>query len=237
MRLITWNCQGAFRKKANAILMLQPDILVIQECEHPDKLIFNSTTPSPKDFLWFGENRHKGLAIFSYGDYQFQLLDLHNSDLKIITPIAVTGGQVDFTLFAIWANNKQDPDGQYIAQVWKALDHYEQILSSGDSILTGDFNSNKIWDKPRRVANHSAVVKRLEEKNIFSVYHRFLNQEQGKEVHPTFFLHRNQAKPYHIDYCFASSGLYEKVTDIEIGTYDSWINHSDHIPLTISFEF
>lgn len=33
MRLITWNCQGAFRNKASVILKHKPDILVIQECE------------------------------------------------------------------------------------------------------------------------------------------------------------------------------------------------------------
>ena len=58
MRLITWNCQGAFRKKANIILTQQPDILVVQECEHPDKLVFSSTTQRPNDFLWFGDNKH-----------------------------------------------------------------------------------------------------------------------------------------------------------------------------------
>lgn len=51
MKLITWNCQGAFRKKADIILLQQPDILVVQECEHPDNLVFNSTTQRPNDFL------------------------------------------------------------------------------------------------------------------------------------------------------------------------------------------
>lgn len=31
MKLILWNCQGAFRKKAEIILTFNPDILVIQE--------------------------------------------------------------------------------------------------------------------------------------------------------------------------------------------------------------
>lgn len=54
MKLITWNCQGAFRKKAAQVLLHSPDILVVPECEHPDKLVFNSTTPQPNDLLWVG---------------------------------------------------------------------------------------------------------------------------------------------------------------------------------------
>lgn len=135
MKLITRTCQGAFRKKADIILRQRPDILVVQECEHPEKLIFGSTTPQPNDFLWFGDNKHKGLGLFSYSEYRFQLLDQHNAALKLIVPISVTGGRMEFTLFAIWANNRHDPDGQYIAQIWKAVNHYDQLLSAGLSIL------------------------------------------------------------------------------------------------------
>jgi len=236
MRLISWNCQGAFRKKADIILTQRPDILVIQECEHPDKLIFSLGTQTPNDFLWFGDYTHKGLAVFSYGNYKFKLIENHNPHIKIISPIYVTGGNFEFTLFAIWANNRNDPDGQYVEQVWKAVHHYDQLLNNGPIILTGDFNSNKIWDKHHRIANHSAVVAKLAEKNIVSVYHEFLEQEQGKENHPTFFLQRNKNKPYHIDYCFTSPDLYCRVKDIEIGTYENWIAYSDHTPLMINFE-
>lgn len=235
MRLITWNCQGAFRKKADIVLTQKPDILVVQECEHPDKLVFSSTTQRPNDFLWFGDNKHKGLGVFSYCAYKFQLFDNHKEDLKIISPISVTGGQVDFTLFAIWANNRNDPDGRYIEQVWKAVNHYDKLLNSERTILTGDFNSNKIWDRGHRIGNHSAVVEKLAEKNIFSIYHKLLKHEQGKEKHPTFFLHRKKDKPYHIDYCFASKELYDTVENIEIGTYENWIAYSDHTPLILNF--
>lgn len=236
MKLITWNCQGAFRKKVETILLQQPDILVVQECEHPDKLVFNSITQQPNDFLWFGDNKHKGLGIFSYSGYRFKLLDQHNADMKIITPISVTGGQFKFILFAIWANNRHDPDGRYIEQIWKAVNYYDQLLDIRQIILTGDFNSNRIWDKQHRTANHSAVVDKLAKKNIYSVYHKHLNQEQGEESHPTFFLQRNRNKPYHIDYCFTSAELYDKVKNIEVGTYENWIAYSDHTPLTINFD-
>jgi exodeoxyribonuclease III len=235
MKLITWNCQGAFRKKIDTILTHRPDILVIQECEHPDKLLFSSMTLPPNDFLWFGDNNHKGLGIFSFSDFKFQILD-QSTDFKTIIPISVTGGQLNFNLFAIWANNPSDRDNQYIGQVWKAINYYDQLLGDKISILTGDFNSNKIWDRKHGLKNHSAVVDRLADKDIFSIYHKHLNQEQGKENHPTFFLQRNRNKPYHIDYCFVSVDIYDKFQNLEIGTYENWIAYSDHVPLIVSFD-
>jgi len=236
MRLITWNCQGAFRKKADVILALKPDILVVQECEHPDKLQFNSTTALPNDSLWFGDNKHKGLGIFSYGKYKFQLHDKYNDQIKFIVPVSVTGGELDFTLFAIWANNMHEPKEQYIEQVWKAVNYYDELLTEKQTILIGDFNSNKIWDSTHKSGNHSSVVDKLAEKGIISAYHKFFEQEQGKEIHPTFHLQRNNNKPYHIDYCFMTTITYEKVKQIEVGTYDDWIKYSDHLPLIVDFE-
>jgi exonuclease III len=64
MKIITWNCNMAFRKKAAVILAHKPDILIVPECEHPDKLIFNAGIFQPTDVLWFGTNQHKGLGIF-----------------------------------------------------------------------------------------------------------------------------------------------------------------------------
>jgi exodeoxyribonuclease-3 len=176
------------------------------------------------------------LEFFSYGDYKLELLDDHNPEIKIISPISVIGEHINFTLFAIWAHNPNDPDGQYIEQVWKAIHQYDNLLTSERTILTGDFNSNTIWDRKNRMANHSAVVDKLALKNIYSVYHRYLNQVQGKEDHPTFFLQRNKNKPYHLDYCFASIDLYDKVTNIQIGSFENWIPHSDHTPIIISFD-
>lgn len=236
MKLITWNCQGAFRKKADHILQHDPDILVVQECEHPDKLKYAKVALVPKDSIWFGDNPHKGLGIFSYSKFRFKLLENQNNQLKYITPVAVTGGPVDFILFAIWANNRDDPDGQYVEQVWKAVTCYDQLLSTGLNILIGDFNSNTIWDRPRRIGNHSTVVSRLAEKNIHSVYHKHLGQTQGKEEHPTFFLYRNKKKPYHLDYCFASAAFTEKVKKVEIGSFKDWLKYSDHAPLIVNFE-
>lgn len=98
--------QYGFQKKAVSILTQKPDILVIVECEHPDKLLFHADVPKPTDSLWFGKNHHKGLAVFSYGDFRFKIHKDHNEDFKMIIPIEVKGGHYDFNLFLVWHTTK-----------------------------------------------------------------------------------------------------------------------------------
>jgi exodeoxyribonuclease III len=236
MRLISWNCQGAFRKKADLILALHPDILVIQECEHPDKYIYNPGNKNPDSQYWYGDSKHKGICILSFKDYKFELLPIFNPKFRYILPFYVTGHGKTFTLFAIWAmNNKENYDARYIGQVWLAINYYADLLGAA-TILVGDFNSNKIWDNKSRVGNHSDVVTKLAENNIQSIYHRHFEMEQGKEKNSTFFLQRNINKPYHIDYCFASADILDKVLNLEIGTYQNWTTYSDHSPLIVDFD-
>jgi hypothetical protein len=63
LRIVTWNCAMAFRRTWPRLAALQPDIAVIQECEEPDKW----PAIGASSILWHGENRHKGLAVLSFG--------------------------------------------------------------------------------------------------------------------------------------------------------------------------
>lgn len=154
----------------------------------------------------------------------------------MIIPIAVTGGSIDFNLFAIWANNPADQEGHYIEQIWKAIHYYDALLTNTKTILIGDFNSNKIWDNQHKEKSHSSVVKLLEDKGIFSTYHLHHKQTQGTEEHPTLYMYRHRNKPYHIDYCFASADMIDKLQSVEIGDYHFWTKISDHVPVIITFE-
>ena len=102
-------------------------------------------------------------------------------------------------------------------------------------MLVGDFNSNTIWDKPRREANHSTVVDLLARKGIQSTYHKFFKQNQGREKHNTLFMYRHKDKSYHIDYCFASTDFIKRLSKVEVGRHSDWCKHSDHTPLIVTF--
>ena len=226
----------AYRKKAKHIMGYKPDIVVVPECENPNKLKFEAGTPAPNDILWFGKNPDKGIGIFSYSGYSFRVCTSYDPAIRHVIPIQASNGKFKFTLFAIWAYNPDDPEGRYIEQVWKALHSYKRLIKTQKTILMGDFNSNSIWDTHRRVGNHSDVVERLREKGIVSAYHKHHKQKQGTEKHSTFFMHRHENKPYHIDYCFASEDIANKINSVEIGEYKYWTKFSDHAPLIVSFD-
>jgi len=225
----------AFRKKASLLLAHKPDIVIIPECENPDKLKFDDGIPTPNDIFWFGNNQNKGLGVLSYSNYKFQLDETHNPDYRIVLPLTATNKKFSFTLFAIWANNPQDKGFEYVGQIWKALNFYDGLLKNKRTMLVGDFNSNTIWDKPRREGNHSTVVDLLARKGIHSTYHKFFDQKQGQEEHNTLFMYRHKDKSYHIDYCFASADLIKKLTSVEVGAHSNWSKHSDHTPLIVTF--
>jgi hypothetical protein len=69
------------------------------------------------------------------------------------------------------------------------------------------------------------VVEKPATLNIFSTDNAFLNFPQGVDEHPTYYMYRHLDKPYHIDYCFASYSLIQKIENLEIGTYEHWTNY------------
>lgn len=237
MKIIEWNCQGGFRNKNEQIFSLNPDILIVPECENKEKLKFSTLTPIPNDFLWYGDNSNKGIGIFSYSDYKFELMKEFNPDFKYILPIRVTGRQDSFILFAVWTvPNEDNKEAKYIGQVCLAIDYYSNFFQNDDIILIGDFNSNAALDPNNSVGTHMDVVQRLKEMKIASLYHEKTKQAQGKEESPTFFLQRNKSKPFHLDYCFVSGKFLKGDTTLTIGDVDDWIHISDHLPIIVDIE-
>lgn len=235
MKIITWNCQMAFRKKCNEVLRFNPDILVIPECESGEKLQFGKLVPKPIDFFWYGDNAHKGIGVFAYGDYHFELHPSFNPAFRYIIPLNVSGNQ-NFTLLAVWAMpNKLNRKQRYIGQVWSGLQHYKDLLET-DTLVIGDFNGNQIWDKNSYTGNFTQTMNFLEERNFQSLYHLKTGELYGQETQPTFYLYRNKDKSYHMDYCVIKENMIQKGMTIEVGQFQEWIPFSDHMPLIIELK-
>jgi exonuclease III len=225
----------AFRNKTDAILVFKPDILIIPECENFERLSFGLYSQQPTDSVWYGDLPIKGIGVFTFNGFKIKLLDVHNSEFKYILPLLIYNDHIAFTVFAVWAQNTKN-HYNYTEHVWHALEHYQHLLQGENVILVGDFNSNTIWDRPREKINHTAIVEYLRQKNIISTYHHFHNQIQGKERHHTFHMYRKEEQPFHLDYCFASANLIDKLIDVEVGDYETWGKLSDHMPLMVTFE-
>jgi len=251
MKIVTWNCNGALRNKTHEIDRLDADILIIQECENPAESTEEYQMWSGSNFLWVGKSRHKGLGVFPKNGHtvkglswngHFKIsglpsdspaLSWSTNSLKLFMPFVVND---EFTILGVWTKgDKLNEIFGYMGQFWKYLQIHRNNLTKARTLVVGDFNSNAIWDKPERWWNHSDVIKELKDINLESVYHLQFKESQSQETRPTFFLHRNREKPYHIDYAFASSDLL-KSCKLEIGSYADWIYFSDHMPLCLSIK-
>ena len=229
MKIISWNCKKYYSSKAKLILTEKPDIVIIPECENPDLFKYETDAIKPTDSIWFGAPEDdRGIGIFSYGNYKLKLLDIHNNKLKYVLPINVTNDDFTFILLAVWTHEP------YTKQIWDAIKYYSDLLI-GNVIIAGDLNSNTKWDNKNKAYSHSDLVKHLEGRNIISLYHHFKNELQGEETLPTFYWYHHEDKPFHIDYCFASTYFISRLQNVEIGKFKDWSKHSDHMPLTITF--
>lgn len=236
MRVITWNCNMAFRKKYEQILPFNPDLLIVPECEHPEKFknkFYNNV-------LWIGDNRNKGLAVFSFNGFKIEVDELYNEKFRYVLPIKVTKCREstrDFNLIAIWSqNNNEDPKRRYIGEVWNSLNYYEDLFKF-PSIVAGDFNWNVIWDEENlKYSLHGTltdVINLLSQHGISSTYHALTDVRFGNEKDPTLYFRKNKKTPYHIDYIFAHSEFINKNKAFFVGRYEDWISLSDHMPLMV----
>jgi exonuclease III len=224
MRILTWNCNGAFRKKYKDIQEFKPDICIIQECENPEKIKDKDFRDWSQNFLWTGENINKGLGVFANKKIKLEPLNWESHDLKYFLPCRIND---EFNLIGVWCHTATT--FAYIGQLWKYLELHKSRL--GQSLLAGDFNSNVFWDKKGRHWNHSDVVRELSEIRIESLYHKHFREEQGMESRPTFYLQKNLSKPYHLDYIFASEHFFQSCKKVSVGSTDRWLVMSDHMPV------
>ncbi|GAB3479278.1 endonuclease/exonuclease/phosphatase family protein [Marinomonas epiphytica] len=244
LNIITWNCNGGFRNKLDPINKLEADILVIQECEDPARSTEAYKAWAGSQYLWKGESKNKGIGVFARNENTIQELDWqgsftiqgltsksptltwHSNHLRLFMPVLINN---EHTLLSVWTKGGRDDVFGYMGQFWKYLQIHRKELSNRKTIIAGDFNSNVKWDKPDRWWNHSDVIKELADLKVMSLYHKIYNEEQGRETQPTFYLHRNESKPYHIDYIFVSEDLLSR-SKLEFPN-EEWLKFSDHRPM------
>ena len=231
MRVLTWNCQGAFRKKYAQIARMAPDLAVIQECEQLEKLSWKEGNP-PVAALWFGDKPSKGLGIFSWTGLTLSVLDGFDPSIRYCVPVEV-GGLFHFRCVAVWAMDHRKDNLSYSAQVYQAVSLYREFISGGDTVFLGDFNSSKRTTPRSRIGNHTTLSTTLDDLWLESAYHHYFHEKQGKETRGTFFRGRDAGKPTHIDYAYIPVRWLRRLHKVEVGNPAEWLQQSDHCPLWV----
>ncbi len=228
MRIVTWNCQQALEKKADALLALNPDVAVVPECSKKSAFALQQ---QGLNALWFGSNPHKGLGVICRKEWSLRALP--QPVQKWIAPIEVNA-LMPFTLLAVWACAVgASRENRYIGQIYQALIAHPEWFNGNPVVLAGDFNSNKIWDAKREVGNHSAVVRLLDERGLVSTYHEHFSEPQGEESRRTLYMFRHEDRPHHIDYIFIPREWAPRLRMVAVGAYEQWSKLSDHCPVVV----
>jgi hypothetical protein len=143
---VTWNCNGALRKKWRALAALQADVAIVQECEDP-------ALTSDADYhhwagrhLWAGKNKSKGIGIFVRPDIQLERADIDLAELELFLPCRING----LPLLAAWTQNVATHSLPYIGQLWRFLQSNRPFLIDPLAMVIGDLNSNAQWDRRTR---------------------------------------------------------------------------------------
>jgi len=231
VRLAAWNCNQAFRRKQHQLLDLEPDIGVVPECENPEE---KGDWSAWTDWEWAGDDPHKGLGVFTRNGITI-------SDATEIAEadhfLHVETDAVD--VLAVWAmNDRENPRQRYIGQVHTALETRPKLVDE-DTVVAGDFNWNAMWDEspnsPLR-GDLADVREALNGAGLCSAYHAVCGDEFGEEAEATLYMHKKEGRPYHIDYAFVPRRLVESGVEVTVGSYDDWIDASDHVPLVVEMD-
>ena len=234
MKLLTWNCQGAFRKKYSLIAGLAPDLAVIPECESLDKIPWKAGN-APTSAFWYGDKPSKGVGVFSWTGLVFDDLEGWDDSIRYCIPLRITA-PYQFHLIAVWAMDHPKDNLSYSAQIFQAVGLYREFIKAADTVMMGDFNSSKRTTPSSRIGNHTTLTTAIEDLWMVSAYHHFTHEKAPKETRGTFFRARKSDKPAHIDYAYIPVRWLRRLRKVTVGDPSVWLAHSDHCPVIVEIE-
>ncbi len=227
----------AFHRKYEHLLALQPDVAIIPECATVELVSEKAPSFKPVSAIWVGENKQKGLSVFTFGKFKATQSPKYQEQFPYIVPIWIDGPR-QFNLLAVWAcHNKRNSYKAGLGPLSRAISQYRELIMEYPTVIAGDFNDNVLWDKPTKLNNHGTNVSELTSLGLKSAYHHSRGVDQGAEREPTlYWRNRTVDGPrYHIDYCFVPIGWANSISSLTVGSFKEWIapGLSDHVPIVV----
>ena len=225
MRIISWNCNLTLQRKLAALIALNADVAIVQECER------DLEAPEGYTYHWCGVNPRKGLGVLAR-DVAAYVAPEASDQWAFFLPVALPA--FNLRLLAVWAFNPRatkflPPRTGMALPVINSLSSW---LGEGRSVVAGDFNNNAAWDTPRGKNNFSAIHDRLASLGLGSSYHSARGEGIRMESSMTYFFQKNATRGFHIDYCFVHRSL--EIESVTLPAFQAWQGMSDHVPLIVT---
>lgn len=229
MKIISWNCNGGFRKKYKELLSAysDADLYMIQECEDPDfynsreykALFLNGFYVGTPDYSM------KGIGVLAPKGKRLRRIKCKYGNPLHMRGYAFFEADNIYKMLAVW------PHGNYVEELIDFF-HLNESLFTNDLLIMGDTNSCSVFNNHHpKNKNHNVLVELLNNKGLVDAYNYCTGEAEGEETIPTFYLQRKKEKPYHIDRCFVAP---ERIISFKVAeNKDYWLSLSDHIPIEI----
>ncbi|OBY29172.1 endonuclease/exonuclease/phosphatase family protein [Mycolicibacter kumamotonensis] len=235
MRLVEWNVAMALHTKAQLVQELTPNIAVLPESAHPDRVGDALAAVGATSMQWIGSNPNKGLLVAAFGDCTLRIDDAYDPGYQWVMPVHIDG-PAQIRMLAVWDMNHRGSgydSARRLGSCRASMQHYAEFLSGPAdlTVISGDFNNSVCWDKPGGTVRFGDFMEQLHSRGLVSAYHHRHGCAHGAEAHPTLWWTRNVDKPYHVDYTFVSPAA--AVDAVTMGTHTDWLTHSDHSPMTV----
>lgn len=225
LRLVAWNCAGAFHHKVQALTAMEPDIAVLSEVSKKTSALVGNDVSA----VWTGTHEDYGLAVMGRNGWKIERVGPIVEE-RLFLPVRAVRGSVERHLVGVCVKK----DGDYVAPTLRAISTLSNFISEKAAVLAGDFNQSVWFDSKRKQEAHFAqVLNVLDHLNLVSAWHTFQEESPGAEAAPTYFHQRNRKQGFHIDYVFVPRNV--TVSAAVLGTYDEFVatGLSDHVPLMV----
>ena len=230
LRIACWNCADGLARKQALLARIEADLIVVSEVRQAD---FAALAPLYATAVYTPTATARGIATFCHWPALTPKPYQPPNRAECYQRLRL--GPID--ILAAWVK----PRGSYTAPAQRTIAHFLRSVPRTDPaphrIVLGDLNLNPGFDRVKATGRATALMAMLQRRGLRSLYHQHSGEAFGAESRATHYFLRNHARPFHIDFIFASAGLV--LHRFDLGDPADWIGPSrgDHLPLIAELDY
>lgn len=197
-RIVSWNCNGGFKKKFESLIQIPADLYLIQEVESNIDWLNIPNFPAT-NFIFNVKSAgnycdKRGVLAFSFSNSKIHSLHrFEDLEMRYYQYFKFKKQRI----LNVWTH------GNYIEDLFSlVLLNRAELFKDDNGLIIGDFNSNAIWNRKHIFRNHSDFNQLLAKYQYYSAYHLLNHVIFGEEQQFTFRMWRKEELGYHIDYAY-----------------------------------